>query len=138
MIVAVCQLRTETEQAVTMEKAARMVREAAQSGADIVVLPEMFNCPYSKEYFKKFAALGHEEAVKEMSAWARDNGIILVGGSVPETDGGKIYNTCFVFDRSGKQIAKHRKAHLFDVNFPGMRFKAVSYTHLTLPTICSV
>ena len=28
MIVAVCQLRTETEQAVTMEKAARMVREA--------------------------------------------------------------------------------------------------------------
>ena len=65
MIAAVCQLRTETEQAVTMEKAARMVREAAQSGADIVVLPEMFNCPYSKEYFKKFAALGHEEAVKE-------------------------------------------------------------------------
>ena len=123
MIAAVCQLRTETEQAVTMEKAARMVREAAQSGADIVVLPEMFNCPYSKEYFKKFAALGHEEAVKEMSAWARDNGIILVGGSVPETDGGKIYNTCFVFDRSGKQIAKHRKAHLFDVNFPGMRLK---------------
>lgn len=123
MKVAVCQLRTETEQAVTMEKAARMVREAAQSGADIVVLPEMFNCPYSKEYFKKFAALSHEEAVKEMSAWARDNGIILVGGSVPETDGGKIYNTCFVFDRSGKQIAKHRKAHLFDVNFPGMRFK---------------
>ena len=54
MIAAVCQLRTETEQAVTMEKAARMVREAAQSGADIVVLPEMFNCPYSKEYFKKY------------------------------------------------------------------------------------
>lgn len=121
--IAVCQLRTEIDQAVTMAKAARMVREAAENGAKIVVLPEMFNCPYSREYFKKYAALGHESAAAEMSAWARENNIYLVGGSVPETEGDKIYNTSFVFDREGRQIARHRKAHMFDVNFPGMRFK---------------
>ena len=119
---AVCQIRTETEQRETMEKAARMVREAAEQGAEIVVLPEMFNCPYSSRYFEKFAALGHEDTVAAMSDWARDNGVLLVGGSIPEREDGKLYNTCFVFDREGRQIARHRKVHLFDVDLPGMHF----------------
>ena len=46
--IALCQLRTELDQAETMTKAHRMVREAAQNGAEIVVLPEMFNCPYDR------------------------------------------------------------------------------------------
>lgn len=122
MKAAICQLRTELIQEETMKKAERMVREAAENGADIVVLPEMFNCPYAREYFKKYASLGHETAVTEMAAWAKENGVILVGGSIPELDGEKIYNSCFVFDRTGAQIARHRKVHLFDVDLPGMRF----------------
>lgn len=120
--IAVCQLRTELLQEETMKKAEGMVREAARQGADFVVLPEMFNCPYSKEYFRKYASLGHKEAVQAMASWAKELGIYLVGGSVPELEEGKIYNTCFVFDRQGKQIARHRKVHLFDVDIPGMRF----------------
>lgn len=120
---AVCQLKTEIQQQETMEKARRMVARAARDGANIVCLPEMFNCPYSSEYFRKYAAPGHEAAVEAMSGWARENGVILVGGSVPELEGERIYNTCFVFDQQGRQIAKHRKIHLFDVDLPGMRFK---------------
>lgn len=120
--IGVCQLRTELELEKTMEKAARMVYRAAESGADIVCLPEMFSCPYSKPYFKAFAEHGHEAAVEAMSAWAAESGIILVGGSVPERDGDRLYNTCFVFDSDGRVIAKHRKVHLFDVDLPGMSF----------------
>jgi len=123
---AICQIRTELSQAETMEKAHRMVREAAQNGAEIVVLPEMYNCPYTREYFKKYAVLGHSSAVAAMSSWARELGILLVGGSVPETEGDKIYNTCFVFDKQGRQIARHRKVHLFDVDLPNMRFRESS------------
>ena len=104
--IAICQLRTETDRDETMRKAKAMIYEAAANGADFAVLPEMFNCPYSREYFKKFAGLGHEETVKQLSAWAKDCGIYIVGGSVPETADGKIYNTCFVFDREGNQIAR--------------------------------
>ena len=121
--IALCQLRTELELEETMTKAHRMVTEAARNGAEIVALPEMFNCPYDRAYFKRFAALGHEAAVSAMSSWARELGILLVGGSVPETEGDQIYNTCFVFDQQGRQIARHRKVHLFDVDLPGMRFK---------------
>jgi len=120
---AVVQLRTELEQAETMAKTEGMVREAARNGAEIVVLPEMFNCPYSGKYFRKYAALGHEAAVSELSRWARENGVLLVGGSIPELEDGKLYNTCFVFNEKGEQIAKHRKVHLFDVDLPGMRFR---------------
>ncbi len=119
---AVCQLRTELELDRTMEKARDMVRRAAEQGADVVCLPEMFNCPYSGEYFRKFVSLGHEDTVRQLSDWARENGVILVGGSVPEREGGRLYNTSFVFDEKGARIARHRKVHLFDVDLPGMRF----------------
>ena len=124
--IAICQLRTEIDRDETMAKAKRMVYEAAENGADFAVLPEMFNCPYSREYFKKYAALGHEDAVAAMSAWAKELGIYIVGGSVPETADGKIYNSCFVFDREGKQIARHRKVHLFDVELPTLRVRESS------------
>lgn len=119
---AVAQLRTELDYAQTMAKAEDFVRRAAEAGADFTVLPEMFNCPYSRRYFERFAELSARDAVGQMSHWARENGTCLIGGSVPEREGDKLYNTSFVFDRGGKLIARHRKAHLFDVDLPGMRF----------------
>ena len=121
--IAVCQLRTEIDRSETMAKAKAMIFEAAQNGADFAVLPEMFNCPYSREYFKKYAGLGHEETVRQLSQWSKELGIYIVGGSVPETADGKIYNSCFIFDRQGRQIACHRKIHLFDVELPGLRVR---------------
>lgn len=53
-----------------------------------------------------------------------DNGIYIIGGSIPEKDNDKIYNTCTVWDPSGNLIAKHRKVHLFDIDVKGgIRFK---------------
>lgn len=124
--IAICQLRTKLEQEATMNKARSMILEAAQQGAQIVALPEMFNCPYSREYFKKYAALGHSLTVSELSSWAKETGIYLVGGSVPELDGDSLYNTSFVFGRKGELLARHRKVHLFDIDVPGMRFRESS------------
>lgn len=121
--IAICQIRTELEQEETMLKAEKYVREAAQAGADFVCLPEMFNCPYTQHYFNLYARLGHGAVVERMSAWARENSVYLIGGSICEYEDGKIYNSCFIFDRGGRQIAKHRKVHLFDIDMPEMRFK---------------
>jgi len=120
---AVCQLATEPTRETTLDKTARMIREAAENGAEIAVLPEMFCCPYSRRGFREFAARGHEDVVQTLSALAKENQILLVGGSLPEAEGDALYNTCFVFDREGRQIARHRKVHLFDIDVPGMRFR---------------
>ena len=92
--------------------------------SDIVVLPEMFICPYQNDYFLSFAQhIDQHTVLQKLSESAKKNNIFLFAGSIPEQDNDKIYNTCFVFDNRGTIIAKHRKIHLFDVNFDSIRFK---------------
>ena len=117
--IAVCQIKTLIDREAPMARTAAMLREAAAKGADFVVLPEMFNCPYSGRWFRQYAAEGHESSVAALSALAAELGVYVVGGSMPESEGGKIYNTCFIFDRKGRLIARHRKVHLFDSDILG-------------------
>ncbi len=108
-----------------LKNAVQKITEAALQGADIVVLPEMFSCPYKASNFPVFAQKDGEQNWKLLSETAAKNKIYLVAGSMPERDsqnGEKIYNTSYVFDREGKQIAKHRKMHLFDCDIPSVNF----------------
>ena len=85
----------------------------------MVALPEIFHCPYSFALFDAYTQQDTEDICALMSAWARQNAIWLIGGSILERSEGKLYNTCFCFDPMGRMVAKHRKVHLFDVNIPG-------------------
>lgn len=64
-----------------------------------------------------------------LSELAKKHKVWLVGGSLPELEGDKVYNTCLVFSPDGGLAAKHRKAHLFDIDVPAtdkrpaMKFK---------------
>ncbi len=92
-------------------------------GTDLVVLPEMFICPYETPNFPKFAQKRGGPVWQRLSDLARQHSVWLCAGSVPELDGGKVYNTSYVFDRSGREAARHRKVHLFDVDVKdGIRF----------------
>lgn len=79
----------------------------------------MWNCPYSTEYFAKFAEdFGDEDddgfpSFSVLSQAASLYGITIVGGSMPERDNDRLYNTCCVFGPDGKLIAKHRKVSTF-------------------------
>ena len=108
-----------------LKNAVQKINEAALQGSDIVVLPEMFSCPYKASNFPVYAQKDGESNWKLLSETAAKNKIYLVAGSMPERDsqnGEKIYNTSYVFDREGKQIAKHRKMHLFDCDIPSVNF----------------
>lgn len=56
-----------------------------------------------------------------LSDLAKETGIVLVGGSIPERDQltGHLFNTSCVFDQQGQIISMHRKLHLFDIDIPG-------------------
>ena len=113
---ALCQILTEENKQVTLDKAERMIRDAAEHGARVVAFPEMFACPYSHPYFRPYAETEGGPTVQRMSYWAREYGVILIGGSIPELEKDTLYNTCFVFDEEGNRIARHRKDHLFDIS----------------------
>ena len=44
-----------------------------------------------------------------MSSLAKELQVFIVGGSIPEKDGEKYFNTCTVFSPAGDMVAKHRK-----------------------------
>lgn len=123
MKIALIQFMAGLEPEENLRRAALMVKQAAGQGARAVVLPEIFPCPYSPKHVLRYAAAGHKATVEAMSRWAADNRVLLIGGSIPESEGGKLYNTCFVFDSQGRQIARYRKLHLFDVDLPELSFK---------------
>ncbi|KAK1578160.1 hypothetical protein Q3G72_028005 [Acer saccharum] len=99
------------------------IKVAAEQGAKLVVLPEMWNCPYSNDYFAKYAEDFDDKDASPsfslLSEAASCHGITIVGGSMPEWNNGQLYNTCCVFGPDGKLKAKHRKIHLFDTDIQG-------------------
>lgn len=116
---ALCQMKVGMDKKQNLAAAETMVREAVKNGAEMAALPEMFNCPYSNKYFREYAESENGETVAFLSALAKELNIYLVGGSIPELDDGKVYNTSFSFDREGNVIGKHRKIHLFDIDVKG-------------------
>ncbi len=125
-----------------LKNARTEVLAAAKGGAKIVVLPECFNSPYGTQHFPKYAETllpsppteWQSPSFYALSSIAKDAGVYLVGGSIPEADpentsasaegGNKFYNTSVIFGPDGKHLDSHRKVHLFDINIPGkIRFK---------------
>lgn len=117
--IGLCQMLGSMDKEECKEKAETMVTEAAGGGAQVVALPEMWNCPYSNDYFRDYAETEDGPSVQFLSDLAKKNGIYLIGGSISELDGDRVYNTSFSFDRKGNIIGKHRKAHLFDIDVKG-------------------
>lgn len=115
MNVALIQMRTGLDKEANLSTAVSEIRAAAEQGADLAILPEMFCCPYDHKYFAPYAEPAGGPVWQALSDAARSNGIWVVGGSFPESEDGRLYNTSFVFDRTGRQVARHRKVHLFDV-----------------------
>lgn len=109
---------TEDRQA-NLTRAIRLIDQAADTGAEIVCLPEMFTTPYSNDWFARFAEPGDGETAENLSLAARRNGVVLSGGSFPEREGNRLYNTSLLFGPNGEVLSKHRKLHLFDIDLPG-------------------
>ncbi len=122
--IGLCQMKVLDDKMLNLGKAIDMIGRAAKEGAEMVILPEMFNCPYDTNKFKAYAEfMDSSKSLKAVSTAAKDHGVYLVAGSIPELLDGKIYNSCFIFDRKGQIIDVHRKMHLFDVDIPDIEFK---------------
>lgn len=140
--IALCQLLVGANKQENLARAGNMIRNAVEHHkASLIVLPECFNCPYSNECFPTYAEYIPEPPIKSteimekaehkneelsfesvpfLSKLAKELGVYLIGGSIPErSESSKLYNTATAFDKDGNLIGKHRKVHLFDIDIPG-------------------
>lgn len=118
--IGICQMPVTEDKDSNNKKARSMIREAAQQGSRLVILPEMFNCPYKTSVFSQYAEeYPGGQTLAMLSNAAREEQVYLVGGSVPEMGGNDVFNTSFIFGPGGELLGKHQKIHLFDVDIEG-------------------
>ena len=104
---------------------APLVAEAAQRGADIVLLPEKWNAWMDGPRLRPLAErIDSGETVDAMTRWAREHSINLIGGSIAiAADDETVHNVSIAFDRGGNRIAAYTKIHLFDVDVGGFSYR---------------
>lgn len=118
-MIAICQMKVVDNKKKNQDQAVKMIKKASKT-ADLVVLPEMFNCPYDIEKFLEYAEESNNSpTLIEVSDAAKQAGIYLVAGSIPEKEGKHVYNSSFFLNPQGKIIGSYRKMHLFDIDVPG-------------------
>lgn len=113
--ISMCSSHVITENLTT---AARLIKEAAENGAKLIVLPEMFaimgKAPADKVTVKELFGEGIIQDF--LSNEAKKNNIWLVGGTIPICcdEPAKINASCLVYSHLGKCMARYDKIHLFD------------------------
>lgn len=75
------QLMVGRDKAENLRRACVLIRRAAERGAQLVMLPEMFCCPYENEMFRPNSEEQGGPAQQALSALSRELGIWIVGGT---------------------------------------------------------
>ena len=118
--VAVIQMTSTPEVEQNMAAAERLVRRAADAGAQLAVLPEAFAYlgPEAGQRAVAEPLPGGGPLLARCQAWARSGGIELVLGGFWEASprDERVFNTSVHLGRDGAIKALYRKIHLFDVD----------------------
>jgi len=115
--VAAIQMVSTPEVEQNFAAASKLVAQAAQQGAQLVLLPEYWPIMGMHEKAKlEHAEQDNAGKIQDfMAALAREHKIWLIGGTLPLASGeeGKVLNTSLVYDPSGTRVARYDKIHLF-------------------------
>lgn len=118
--IAGIQMASGPQVSANLSEAERLIEIAVAQGAKLVALPEYFAIMGMKDTDKIKACEeeGNGPIQRFLSRMAKKHQIWLVGGSVPlkSSSPKKVYNSCLVFDPSGKAAARYDKIHLFNLD----------------------
>ena len=117
MRAAAVQLNSTDDYERNLEVAERLVRDAAADSARLIVLPEKWTVLGPGDAIRASAEPLDGPALTAAAAWARELGVFLVAGSIPEVvpEQAKLANTSVLFGPDGERLATYRKIHMFDV-----------------------
>jgi N-carbamoylputrescine amidase len=124
--VAAVQMACEPEVYENIQTAERLVRQAAADGANVILLPELFERPYfcqerQYEYYDFAKSTEENDAVQHFAKLAAELGVVLPV-SFYERDGLRLFNSIAVIDADGTVLGVYRKTHIPDDHYYQEKF----------------
>jgi N-carbamoylputrescine amidase len=115
--IALIQTRVGEHVEENLDKTARLIKQGARKGAEIVCLQELFAHRYfAQTKDDRFLAMAEPvpgRTAQFLAECASTSRVVLIGGSIYErADDGELYNTSLIFDPRGRLVGKYRKMHI--------------------------
>ena len=125
-MVAAVQMSCSADPAENIAHAEELVRQAASQGAQIVLLPELFERPYfcqerRYDYYAYATPLAENPAVQRFSQVCRELEIVMPV-SFYEADGTRLFNSVVMIDADGSVLGVYRKTHIPDDHYYQEKF----------------
>ncbi len=123
---AAVQMKCSTDPAESLQKAEQLIREAAKDGAQIILLPELFERQYfcqerRYEYYAFAQKTENNPAVRRCMELAKELSVVLPV-SFYERDGNRLFNSAAVIDADGSLLGVYRKTHIPDDHYYQEKF----------------
>lgn len=117
MKVATLQMCSKTSVPANLQDAQALVAQAAEQGAQLVLLPEYF-CGMGhgeRDKLQWCEDFGQGPIQQALAQWARQYRVWIIGGTIPlrAPQPERVYNTSLVFNPEGACVARYDKIHLF-------------------------
>ena len=124
--VAAIQLDCVADPQANLAHAEKLVRKAANEGAKIILLPELFERPYfcqeqRYDYYAYATPVMENPAVQRLSAVAKELAVVLPV-SFYEKDGTRLFNSIAMLDADGAVMGVYRKTHIPDDHYYQEKF----------------
>lgn len=118
MKIATTQMQCGWDKTANVANAEKLIRDAAQQGARIILIQELFETPYfcideNSEYYDLATPVEDNETVQRLAALARELDVVLPV-SVFERANNALFNTLVMVDADGRILGKYRKTHIPD------------------------
>ena len=119
--VAAIQMQCAKDVTTNIQTAERLVRQAAEQGAQIILLPELFERPYfcqerQYDYYQYGQSVTENTAIQHFKVLAKELQVVLPI-SFYEKDGNVLYNSIAVIDADGEVLGVYRKTHIPDDHY---------------------
>ncbi|OIP54365.1 MAG: N-carbamoylputrescine amidase [Helicobacteraceae bacterium CG2_30_36_10] len=116
--VSAIQMRMGEDKGENVARAEKLVREAATEGAQIVLLPELFEGLYfckdmDKKYFSWATSLKDNKLIEHFSLLAKELGVVILVSYFEKADS-EYFNSLVVVDADGTIMDNYRKTHIPD------------------------
>jgi deaminated glutathione amidase len=122
--VSMVQMQVTNDVDVNVQKAVELIKEAAKSNPDVVVLPENFHLMGTKKDFFEKAETIDGPTISGLRKLARELGIYIVAGTlkIRVKNEEKLRNSCCVINPDGEIQDVYNKIHTFNAQVGGRTY----------------